>query len=583
MVSHTARLSEVATPSIHLGRTHAIDLVDQRGEEARLVPTRCPQFHSEVVIATDLRGELLQLRHRHAEGLLRDDAVAAHTVTHLLRADALSFARTRAGVVRELLECLLLQTWIVAWPPSGARISVLVCFFLPRASCYGERIAGGSGLAYSTLALTVTLAVSRPRLGLCGLRFSPGTATLVGVAVLLLAGSSPRRHDLVGRIQWRPLLALTCIMVMTGVVREVGAFDRLALRIEAYARRTSPSRAFTLVFAISVVTPSLLNNDSAILLLTPLVIALTRRLYPGRADLTEAFAFAVFLAPGVAPFVISNPMNMIVAEFAGVGFNAYARVMVPISLAGALLTYVVLRRHFRALLVRQSRRAPRAHRPAASRRAPGGVPAARSVRGVPGDGRPRRPDLGRLARRSARLPRARMAIPRRAREEAGRPLFPDILVFLWGVFLVVAGLRHVGVVDGLAISTHRARRDRHEVGVIGGIGRARLGDRDNHPMSILNMMALGTHESSRPLLAALVGGDIGPRLLPIGSLAGLLWMDLPSPVRRRIGDRQVHPARHVGALAHALGLARVALAPRLAQVCPRRHRPLVRSSLHRAE
>jgi arsenical pump membrane protein len=45
-------------------------------------------------------------------------------------------------------------------------------------------------------------------------------------------------------------------------------------------------------------------------------------------------------------------------------------------------------------------------------------------------------------------------------------------------------------------------------------------------MSILNMMALGAHGGSRPLLAALVGGDIGPRLLPIGSLAGLLWMDI---------------------------------------------------------
>ena len=49
---------------------------------------------------------------------------------------------------------------------------------------------------------------------------------------------------------------------------------------------------------------------------------------------------------------------------------------------------------------------------------------------------------------------------------------------------------------------------------------------DNHPMSILNMLAVDASHGPRPLLAALVGGDIGPRLLPIGSLAGLLWIDL---------------------------------------------------------
>src|SRR4029077_18697298 len=107
---------------------------------------------------------------------------------------------------------------------------------------------------------------------------------------------------------------------------------------------------FGLVFLLSVLTPSLLNNDAAILLLTPLVVAVTRRLYPDRPAVTEAFAFAVFLAPGVAPLVVSNPMNMIVAEIAGVGFNAYARIMVAISLVGALITFAILRLAFRKVL-----------------------------------------------------------------------------------------------------------------------------------------------------------------------------------------------------------------------------------------
>jgi arsenical pump membrane protein len=103
----------------------------------------------------------------------------------------------------------------------------------------------------------------------------------------------------------------------------------------------------------------------------------------------------------------------------------------------------------------------------------------------------------------------------------------DILAFLWGVFLVVAALRSVGAVDTLAAfyEAHRAEGGRHlaVIGVTSAVGSALV---DNHPMSILNMLALGRQDTARPLLAALIGGDIGPRLLPIGSLAGLLWMDL---------------------------------------------------------
>jgi hypothetical protein len=46
----------------------------------------------------------------------------------------------------------------------------------------------GEIVAYSTLALTMTLAVSRPRVGVRDLRFTPGVAALAGATVLLLAG-----------------------------------------------------------------------------------------------------------------------------------------------------------------------------------------------------------------------------------------------------------------------------------------------------------------------------------------------------------------------------------------------------------
>ena len=48
-----------------------------------------------------------------------------------------------------------------------------------------------------------------------------------------------------------------------------------------------------MVFALAVVTPALLNNDAAILMLTPIVVGLTRRLYPGKPAVTVAFAVSV--------------------------------------------------------------------------------------------------------------------------------------------------------------------------------------------------------------------------------------------------------------------------------------------------
>lgn len=384
-------------------------------------------------------------------------------------------------------------------------------------------------VAYITLALTVTLAVSRPRVYRSQWRFSPGTAAALGVCLLLVAGIVTFGDVASAAVlQWRSLLTLVCIMVMTGVVNDVGAFDRLAQGIEAYAQKTSARHAFTLVYIVAAITPSLLNNDAAILLLTPLVVALMRRLYPAHPEMITASAFAVFLAPGVAPFFISNPMNMIVAGFAGIGFNAYARIMVPIFLAGTLVTYVVLRIHYRRLLsearassvvvcVAAAHPAERltvalllavfAAYPiaAAFGGAVWGVSCAGAILSL----------VVAFRHRVARLPRLVSHVS------------PDIIVFLLGVFILAIGLRHVGVVERLADLYHRAPAGGlAELGLIATVAAVGSAIVDNHPMALLNMMALGADGAGRPLLASLIGGDIGPRLLPIGSLAGLLWMEL---------------------------------------------------------
>jgi len=103
------------------------------------------------------------------------------------------------------------------------------------------------------------------------------------------------------------------------------------------------------------------------------------------------------------------------------------------------------------------------------------------------------------------------------------------------------GLRNVGFVDHL--SALYQSTSLFGVGATSAVGSAVL---NNHPMSHLNMMALeSVGAADVGVLAALVGGDLGPRLLPIGSLAGLLWLEL---LRRQGVDIRLRQFVKVGVI-----------------------------------
>ena len=100
-----------------------------------------------------------------------------------------------------------------------------------------------------------------------------------------------------------------------------------------------------------------------------------------------------------------------------------------------------------------------------------------------------------------------------------------IFPFLMGVFILAIALERAGVVDWLRVLYASTSHPIATIGATSAIGSALL---NNHPMSVLNAFALDAapDPGRTRAFAALIGGDLGPRLLPVGSLASLLWYDL---------------------------------------------------------
>lgn len=411
--------------------------------------------------------------------------------------------------------------------------------------------------AFSSLGLTVGLVLARPRL-VNGYRIGPAIAALCGVAVMALIGTI-HVSDVgsTAHVLWRPLLAIASIMIIAASAVRLGVVARIAAATFPRARG-STGTLFLLVFVLAAGTAAVLNNDSAVLLVTPLVVTGIRVLYPENPELVVPFAFAVFMAAGVAPLVTANPMNLIVADYAHLSFNSYAVRMLPISVAGWVLTAIILRWLFRDRLAT-------AHAPRAA-----ALPAAQPWRSAELEG------LALVLIVLGAYPvisylggsvwivaggGALAAIVLCVRHRVGGPsdillrgVSWEILVFLFGVFMLAIGLRNAGL-------TAQLTRLYGETGdwVIGGVSAVGSALINNHSMALTNLLALrGVHNvQQHAFLAALIGGDLGPRLLPMGSLAGLLWfaslrrLGVEISIRRFIA---IGAAVTLPALALSLGL-----------------------------
>lgn len=352
----------------------------------------------------------------------------------------------------------------------------------------------------------------------------------LGVIVLLKMGVVRSTDLFLGFDSlWRPSLTIISIMISTSVAERLAILNSVAAKLVPRSSQ-SPVHVFISVFALSALTAAILNNDAAVLLLTPLVVSLIGRCYPNRTDLIIPFAFAVFSAAGVAPLATSNPMNLIIADYAGISFNEYALRMAPIAVVGWFVAYAVLHFLFHDALGRTSHREEASKSQQISLSKPAwcflivmvvslACYPALSFLGGP---------VWAVAASAAAFGvgvcwRYGVASPTLLASTVSW----QIIAFLFCVFVIVLGLSNVGLVHEVSAlysmpSTLAAQSVL--IAVSSAVGSAVL---NNHPMAILNALAIRKlgHPTHQQVIAALIGGDLGPRLSPMGSLAGLLWFD----------------------------------------------------------
>lgn len=402
-------------------------------------------------------------------------------------------------------------------------------------------------LAASIFLLTLTLVIWQPRL-----RWQPGGlgigySAMFGAALALLTGVVNWSDvPVVWGFVWNATATFVALIVISLLLDEAGFFRWAALHVARWGRG-SGRRLFALIVLLGAATSALFANDGAALILTPIVLAMLLSL-----GFAPAAALAFVLATGFIadaaslPLVISNLVNIVSADFFGIGFSEYASVMVPVNAAAVLASLAVLYAMFRRDLPRTYALAGVEHPGSAIRdpavfrmgwvvlgglllgyfaAEPLGVPV--SVVTV----------LGALL---LWVPAARGRVVSTRKVLSGAPW--QIVAFSLGMYLVVYGLRNAGLTDVLARGFDALAAQGLLVATVGTgfLTAAMASVMNNMPSVLIGAIAIedsGAQGAVKEAMvyANVVGNDLGPKITPIGSLATLLWLHVLALKGVRIG------------------------------------------------
>jgi arsenical pump membrane protein len=359
----------------------------------------------------------------------------------------------------------------------------------------------------------------------------------VGGALLALATGIVTMADVgeVTGIVWNATISLVGIIVISLILDEIGFFEWSALHMARLAKGNG-RLMFMYVILLGTLVSALFTNDGTALILTPIVLAQVRALKL-QPQMVLAFVMASgFIADTSSlPFVVSNLVNIVSADYFGIGFAEYAaRMLLPnlFSVAGSLLVLFLyfrksIPRRYETSVLREPREAIRDVRMFrlswlilavlltgffASEWLD--IPVSLIITGAA-------LVFYLTARRSPAIETGRIL--------KGAPWV--VVIFSIGMYVVVWGLHNAQLTEVVRgwLELFAAHGLYAATLGMGFVAAALSSLMNNLPTVMFDALAIqgsGAEGIVREALiyANVIGCDLGPKITPIGSLATLLWL-----------------------------------------------------------